>query len=245
MQKEHFEFLIVGAGRGGTSLLAALLDEHGSLEVGFELFSVAFLMGRDLHCQDTHIFDRRVTAFISACEQEAKGYPNAIWGNKITTEQIASLDEHNSANPRARIDILDKLFNVYLENRKIIFILRDGRACVDSKVRRTGQSFELACQRWRYSVRVYKFLTNHHSDNLCIRFEDLLLHPERTLRDVCHFMEIPYQEQMLKGSNNKKILPEYRQNQIDTSKAASVDFPSEYLALIRDDLEYCDYLGHM
>ena len=39
-----FEFLVIGAGRSGTSLLAGLLDSHSRLELGFEQDSEAILL---------------------------------------------------------------------------------------------------------------------------------------------------------------------------------------------------------
>ena len=242
MLKTNFRFLVVGAGRGGTSLLAGLLDYHPSLEVGFELFSVACLMGRGLPHQGPAIFDERVAAFISACRVESKRHPDKLWGNKITTEQVAGLEDHNLANPEATIDVLDSFFSRSLSDQSIIFILRDGRACVNSKVQRTGQPMEAACRRWQYSVRCYRFFNTQHQNNICVRFEDLLLDPESTLTSICSFLKIPYREEMLKGVGNKKMRPEYQDIRIDPCRTKSAELPEVYLSMIRDDLRYCGYL---
>lgn len=242
MPENNFKFLVVGAGRGGTSLIAGLLDAHRSLEVGLELFSVSCLMGKDENLHGSNLFDERVTAFISACRLEAERYPGLAWGNKITTEQIFGLEDHNASNPAASIDVLDAFFNEYLKGIKIVFILRDGRTCANSKVQRTGQSFETACERWKYSVEIYKFLNTRHSNNLCIRFEDLLHTPQSTLGKVCDFLDIPYQETMLQGTSNTKMLPEYQQKTIDPSKTASVVIPEACLQSMSEDLKFCGYL---
>ena len=242
MLKNNFRFLIVGAGRGGTSLLAGLLDYHSSLEVGFERFSAAYLMGRELPHRGAAMFDERVDAFLAACGNEAGRYPDKLWGNKITTEQILGLEDHNLTNPGATIDILDSLFNRRLKDQSVIFVLRDGRACVDSKVRRTGQPMEDACKKWQFSVKCYKFFSTRHQNNICVRFEDLLLEPEATLTSICDFLEIPYQEEMLSGVANTKMRPEYRNTRIDPRKVDPVALPDVYFRMIRDDLEYCGYL---
>ena len=242
MKKNSFEFLVIGAGRGGTSLLAGLLDQHSCLEVGFERFAVSHLMGSKLPTSTPHLFDARVTAFISACEKEAQNFPHATWGNKVTTEQIHTLEDHNLAHPQSPVAILDLFFNTYLKSKKIVFILRDGRTCVNSKVQRTGLSFEEACSNWQSSVQVYKFLNEHHSNNHCVRFEDLLLDPVTELKTTCDFLEISYEKEMLSGTNNSKMLPAYRQNTLDISKAALITLPDEYLNIIQDDLHYCGYL---
>jgi len=243
MPKTNFRFLVVGAGRGGTSLLAGLLDYHPSLEIGFELFSVAYLMGKQLRHQSSAIFNERVAAFISACRDESIRYPEKLWGNKITTEQIFGLEDHNLANPEATIDILDSFFNRRLSDQSIIFVLRDGRACVNSKVLRTGQPMEAACKKWQFSVKCYKFFKTQHRNNICIRFEDLLLDPEATLTSICNFLKIPYQEEMLRGVGNRKMRPEYQNTKIDPCRVKTVELPEMYFNMIRDDLKYCGYLN--
>ena len=242
MIKDNFRFLIVGAGRGGTSLLAGLLDYHPGLEVSFEYSSVAYLIGKELYYSGSELFHKRVTSFISSCKQEASQYPTVIWGNKITTEQILGLEDHNIVNPESRIDVLDMFFNNYLKNKAIIFILRDGRSCINSKIQRKNQSLKEACEKWKYSVKCYKFLKTYHSNNICIRFEHLLLHPQKTLTNICDFLKIPFQKEMLEGTNNEKILHKYRKNNFDLSKMNSIDFPDIHLKEIEDDLKYCGYL---
>lgn len=242
MSESPVRFLVIGAGRGGTSLLAGLLDFHSCLEVGFELFSMATIGGKEMPPgADTKIFDDRLTAFLRHCGDEALRYPGKIWGNKITTEHIGCLEEHNEANPGEEIEVLDRLFNDALRSQKIVFILRDGRGCVRSKVNRTGQSMRGACRRWRYSARCYQFLRDRHQNNIRVRFEDLLRSPEPTLRSVCDFLEIPFEPSMLNGTSNQKMLPEYQQGGIDPARAAVAELPAEYLDLIRDDLVDCGY----
>jgi len=239
----NFKFLIIGAGRGGTSLLAGLLDSHSRLEVGFELFSVACLMGKQIQTIDeSQIIQNRTHIFYESCVQESNKYPNKFWGNKITTEQLFGLEDHNIINSDKKIDIIEHFFNQTLAGIKIIFILRDGRTCIRSKMQRTGQSFELASQRWKFSVRIYQFLKENHQDNICIKFEDLLINPTKILTDICNFLQIPFEESMLKGTNNPKILPEYRQTQFDKSKMNVIDLQEDAYKSILNELKYCNYL---
>jgi hypothetical protein len=238
---EKFRFLVVGAGRGGTSLLAALLDTHTELEVGFERHSQDTLMGRAMFGPDRDDLHSRTEAFVSACNADALGASCRFWGNKITTEQIYGLEDHNRVKPRAKLNVLDVFFNHYFGKRKIVFILRDGRACVRSKVRRAGRSFDLACERWRYSVACYRFIRENHAENLCIRFEDLLYAPETTLKTVCDFLGVSYQHAMLTGVSSQKLRPEYRNDKLDKTKATAMDLPTEYLQAISAELRYCGY----
>jgi len=244
MFRDNFKFLIVGAGRGGTSLLAGLLDYHSGLEVGFELYSVQYLMGEGLPYQGSKLFHKRATTFVSACKRKASRYRGVLWGNKITTEQVFGLEDHNLANPASKIDVLDMFFNRYLRGKAVVFVLRDGRTCINSKVQRTGQPIEEACERWQFSVKCYRFFKTRHSNNICVRFEDILCHPQTTLSQICDFLGVPYQEEMLKGTANRKKLPEYQHSQLDISDTAarSADLSEEFIKRISDDLRYCGYL---
>jgi hypothetical protein len=241
MGADNFRFLIVGAGRSGTSLLGGLLDFHPDLTVALEAYAKTCLMGHGLSGQNSDLFNVRASAFVEACKNAANRQPHK-WGNKITTEQLSCLEDHNVLNPTARIDVLDAFFNNYLKNVKIIFILRDGRTCINSKVQRTGKTIEQAAKRWQYTVTCYKFFKTRHSNNVCVRFEDLLLHPKETLTEICNFLNVPYQNVMLGGTNNKKMPEAYRNSDFDLSKLEGIDLPDQILEMLRSDLEYCSYL---
>ncbi|MGM0876141.1 MAG: sulfotransferase family protein [Bacillota bacterium] len=237
--------MIIGAGRGGTSLLAGLLDSHSKLEVGFEKFGVDYLMGKSLRLRfkkGNNLALERANAFKKMCFKEAKKYPKKVWGNKITTEQVLGLMEQLPDDPQKREKVLDYTFNKCLSGIKIVFILRDGRTCIRSKVKRTGQTRELAASRWKFSVEIYKYLNERHSNNIIVRFEDLLLNAENEMINVCEFLGIPFEKQMLEGTKNEKMLPEYQKNGFDLSKRKIDSFCNEVSAMIEEELKFCGYL---
>jgi hypothetical protein len=242
MINKNFKFHIVGAGRGGTSLLAGLLDFHTELEVSFERFSIPYLVGSKISYQGPELYQKRVSAYLSACNDFSAKFPDVFWGNKITTEQIFKLEDHNLYNPDFKINILDEFFNKSLENQAIVFILRDGRSCINSKIQRKGMAIEKASNLWKNSVKCYKFLKTQHLNNICIKFEDLLQDPETTLTKVCHFLGLKFQDKMLQGTNNNKMLPDYRKNTFDLSKLKSIDIADDAFKLIQQDLKYCGYI---
>ena len=242
MFKNNFKFLIIGAGRGGTSLLAGLLDYHPKLEVGFELYASAYLMGNKLPYDGPKLFQERAKTFAEACKRHGNNHPEVYWGNKITTEQFYCLDADTKTYNAKQPDVLDAFFNKYLKRTKVVFVLRDGRACINSKINRTGQPLELACDRWQYSVQCYKFFKTRHSNNICIRFEDLLLKPKETLTSICDFLNVPYTDEMLKGTGNDKMLTDYQSDKLDISKIKPAELPAECMDKITDDLKYCGYL---
>jgi Sulfotransferase family len=236
-------FLVVGAGRGGTSLLAALLDAHPHLEVGFEHRSVATLMGAEVPERGPGLLDARIDAFLAAGRAEAARFPGRRWGNKVTTEQIRGLEDHNLENPSLpSVDVLDRLLNERLAGVPVVFLLRDGRTCVRSKVARTGQSVSEACERWKYCVEVWRFLRERHLRNVRVRFEDLLGSPRKTLELVCDFLDLPWFDGLLDGTRSGKMLPECRRDGVDATRAELRGVPAEAEELLRAELAECGYL---
>lgn len=234
-------FLILGAGRGGTSLLAASLAGHSQLVVAMELFGAAHLLGMRLApCPDLDIFTARTRAFREGCLDAIGAHPGRIWGNKITTEHLFGLEDHNAAHP-PYVDVLDRFFREAVPEFRIVFIVRDGRACTASKVRRTGQTWEHAAFRWHYSVRVLKAVRKLDRPVCTVRFEDLVADPMPALESACHCLGVAFEPGMLQQTASQSLLPEYRRSNFDAARAAVPDVPAHVAAFLRPDLDYCGY----
>ncbi|PIE70738.1 MAG: hypothetical protein CSA22_06200 [Deltaproteobacteria bacterium] len=234
------DFLIVGAGRSGTSLLAGLVDAHPEMAVGFEVGGTDGLRGKAIPEHPETLLADRVNAFCSMCAEASAKSDVSRWGNKITTEQIAGLNRHNLYHQPA-VDVLAYFFNERLSNIPVIYLLRDGRACVRSKLARTGQSLEQACKHWQYAVRVYRFLRNRPQVH-CMRFETLVTSPEQALRGVCDFLGVAYDPAMRSGTDSCLIPAPYRQKGVDASRSdAGTDPDHPCVPLISDALADCGY----
>lgn len=226
-----FSFFIIGAGRSGTSLLASLVDAHPHLHCGMEVASVHCLSGERV-TPSTSI-DARLACLARECHRHSFRV-SGICGNKITTEQLAFLDEIAPA---------ESAFFSHFTTQKIIYVLRDGRRCVASKMDRKGKTLEAAIASWRRGLRVLDWLRNNAADRTMeVRFETLLKHPEDVLKDVAEFLEQTYDPQMLSGTNNP-IMPEIYRG-MDGFQHSKAEQPlSEYWhALIEDDLREYGYL---
>ena len=176
------------------------------------------------------------------CRRCAAQSAAPCWGNKITTEQVYGLAEHNIANPADPVEVLPYFFERALAGIKIVFILRDGRTCVRSKMNRTGQSLDTACSRWRQSVDVLRYLRESHDNNVCVRFEDLLTDPQPALETITSFLGVAFEPGMLAGTQSRKMLPEYRSGGLDPSKTDLDGVPEGCVERIEHDLRYCGYL---
>ena len=155
-----------------------------------------------------------------------------MWGNKVTTEQIGALGDYG-ADPMG-------LFLGGVGDVKVAFVLRDGRSCIASKVARTGQAYDTAVRFWRFSVEVFRRVEG--AGGVTVRFEDLVTNPVPELRRVCDHLGVRYSPRMLKGTTNRKMRAEYRQEGLDAAKAAPAKLPDQVLAEIEPELRLLGYL---
>jgi hypothetical protein len=249
-----FAFHLIGAGRGGTSLIAGLLDAHPKAHVEFERLSAELLMGRTEFAEErlldpTSRAPWRIARFVASCKAEADLVPDKLWGHKTTTEHIGSLTTPFGTDAFQNTDRPlddDALLQVVTALRDVptIFILRDGRTCVRSKVERTGQAVDMAIRRWKFSIHVLGAFKRHHPRFLTIRFEDLVVSPRPVLDTVCAFLGIDFDEAMIAGTANPKMLPEYRYGRFDRSKIAyddAADAVAPSVAALLPELEQAGY----
>lgn len=229
-----FSFLVTGAGRGGTSLLGALLGSHPQTCIGFERH-IGHLMGRVPETAGS--LSSRLNAFRAACDHEAGRQPK-IWGNKITTEQIAHL---TLGDPFEDPQSITRFFD-YHNDLKHIFILRDGRTCVRSKVSRTGMSVASACQRWQFSARVFQQFQAGRVQGKTVKFEHLLADPISILRQLCDFLGLTFSPDMLKGTDHPGMRPEYRRANIDPTRAELAPLSDEAVQMMEPELRLCGYI---
>jgi hypothetical protein len=234
--------LVIGAGRSGTSLLAACLGGHPSIVMRPEYHTIQILMGDDEPIGSVaRLLDARLAHFTAVCNEDRARHPGAIWGNKVTTEQIGGLEEHNSLN-RSPVDVIARFAEAMAEYRKI-FIIRDGRSCVDSKVRRAGLPMMRAALRWCYGVRVLDRLSELGDLCAVVRYEDLVRWPFTRLKRVCDALNIDFHLAMLEQTNSETLLqPEYRHGRFLPEKADEIPvLPDEVLKVIAPDLNRLGY----
>lgn len=182
----------------------------------------------------------RLDRFLAACEASAANSSASKWGHKTTTEHIFALYEPY-ADDMTGFSV-EQYFVDRCRHVPTIFITRDGRTCVPSKMKRAGLPLDLAISRWRYSIYLLGAFQKFHPNFLHLRFEDLVQQPESTLARVCAFRGIAYSDEMLRGTKNTKLLPEYQSEIVDPSKAQIGAEPS-WAPMIAAELRAAGYQG--
>jgi hypothetical protein len=110
------------------------------------------------------------------------GKPNALWGDKTPNYLLS-------------IPLLKKLY----PGARIIHIIRDVRDVALSARKAWNRNLFYTAFRWRDYIRRCQNDAQPFTDNdyLEIKYETLLSKPESIIQQVCRFINIPYQANML------------------------------------------------
>jgi Sulfotransferase family len=205
---------IVGVGRSGTTLLRLMLDAHPELAIPPETHFVPELIalfergdrvdpeevlevitsGRhwgDFGLQEQGLLERlrsaepldAAAAIATFFEAYAERQGKPRWGDK-TPIYVKSMREIEGVIPEARF----------------IHLIRDGR---DVALSRAGRALRHAAplpkvaRRWKRRILDAREQGHGLGGYVELRYEDLVLDTDATLRRVCEFIELPWDEEML------------------------------------------------
>jgi hypothetical protein len=210
--------IILGAPRSGTTLLRFMLDSHSELaippETGF------FSLGPNLKGKGDKLrkeFFRAVINFpIEAPSWPDFEIPEATFWESLREIKPFTIAEGYRAFYRlysARFGKLrsgDKTPHYCMEldtirkvlpEARFIHIIRDGRAASLSLKRMPfspGGDIETLAAYWRTFVLEAQKAGKNCPDYIEVRYEDLVLHTAETLKQVCRFIELDYEDSMLR-----------------------------------------------
>jgi len=196
---------IGGCGRSGTTLMRVMLDTHSQIASGPE--SLLFLPTKiDLEVL-AEKFDLDVVALEELLD---KSDSRAEFTNKFQELYIASVKKEIWADKTARnIHRIPYIFD-HFPNAKFIHVVRDGRDVISSllthrkrrlskgKIELTGYRMPLenCIRRWRKAIG--DCLEHRGHPNYCeVQYQDLVLDTRNALKQVCEFLEVPFEENML------------------------------------------------
>ena len=230
-------FFIVGVQRSGTTLLQSLLSKHPGISM--EERAIAF---RIITCFN-NLYDllpfnvaHNKEAFLKwLIENDEKGRLAALIDtqNLADYQTIQELIQQSiykkiaeeetiiwgDKSPNAQHYIKD--LKLFIPEAKFLHIIRDGRANAYSMSKRSYQNLRLSAQHW-VDGNIFGLVNQDilGMDNYKIlRYEDLLTNPEKELKEVCDFLEIPFNKKMLDLSNNTlQEEKQYVKSYFDTSK---------------------------
>ena len=175
--------IIGGCGRSGTTLLINVLSCHPRI-VAIKRETGALCPGRWRKSKDQAYAEEKV-------------YPrlDSIYTSLLARDIPASCTRWCEKSP-ANIRAVDSILEYFGSGARFIHIVRDGRAVCTSVNPKRPDEFYASPDRWVRDVSA-GLAYEDHPQVLTLRYEDLVLHFEDTLRRVCSFIEEDFPEHML------------------------------------------------
>ena len=231
---------IIACDRSGTTLLRLMLNQSPTLYIGPETGFLdrlrkrqkvygdfakpyqRYFFLRDLQTNKASSRKYSFSAFDLSVEEAeaaiAKVSPTNYAGAAAALFQ-ACADKHGKScwgdkTPRYIFD-LDWLVNAY-PTAKFIHLIRDGRDVAASIIRAGWMNnFVKAAHYWQERVAVARGAGEKiGSERYCeLRYEQLITEPEKTLKDLCIWLDIAYTDAMLKHHESEAAQKTGKQGQ--------------------------------
>ncbi len=217
---DNLPFFVFGSGRNGSTMLNRMLNQHteiylpseqyflGNSIIKFKLYNfliwrdlVKIITGELLPVTGSHTWDffaEEVFDLLNNAEdKDLQSSIDLIF--RTYGEKAKKFSKWGDTTPLNTFYI-PEIYSVFPQS-KYIFLLRDGRDVVASY--KKGGSFlgELSNPKngvihWLKSIEKYDWLKKR-TDVLLVKYEDLVVDSELKLRQVCTFLGVEFQEELL------------------------------------------------
>ena len=213
---------ILGSGHCGSTLLNLLLNGHSQVCGLSELNQVRFFLNSQKRNQ-------KKNSSHTKWEKISKVFKK-LSGNNLKDINVKKIPKSNSKNAKLWITNNENIFfainavtgkKIFVDSSKdpkrlnllkqskhlevqTIHLVRDGRAVINSYVRKY-HNFFLCFHRW-FATGIWSlYLKTNTGPWLEIRYEDLVSDPQKSLKSICKFIGVKYQEQMLNYRSHEYI----------------------------------------
>jgi hypothetical protein len=224
-------FFIVGSGRSGSTLLRLMLDSHSRIAIPPETWYLSALL--EAFPRDRPLREDEISAAVAMMTSH-HAWPDIGLDTAELRRRVASLSAvrlrdlveivyrwHMEVEGKSRwgdktpvyIEIVPALAAMF-GDAKFIHLIRDGRDVAKSFQRQRWvapgmHGYAGYTREWLRAVELDRKLSRTPLNEriLRVRYEDLVLHPEATLRRICTFIDEGFEDQMLlwRGKVEKAI----------------------------------------
>ena len=185
--------------------MRSLINAHPNISCGEETHFLSGLEGivgskwrlmKDYPFEKEYWYEKIKELFDSFKTEAAAKQGKSRWGDKTPIYVL-------------KLDFINTLF----PDCQVIHMVRDGRDVVASSMDRWGYRRGLsATKRWGKSVRAGQAFGRSVSPDkyIEVKYEDLILTPEPTMKRVCEFLNEPWEASLLEQGTYKSPLTEKR-----------------------------------
>lgn len=191
---------LVGALRSGTTMLRLMLDGHPDLRVPFEFDFAVDAIGEDGRYPSVpayleHLATHRIFLATGLQSDPELSYRELV-NSYLEQARVKAGKPRVGATLHRHFEYLPQLW----PNARYLHLLRDGRDVARSVIRMgwAGNAY-VAANVWLEAERSWdRLCTQVPADRrMEVRYEALVREPEQMLREVCAFLEITYDPDML------------------------------------------------
>lgn len=240
-------FYVMAIGRSGTTLLANILDAHPNIVVPPESFFVLHLERKYRHITDWN--DKTIKNFIedvyvdrpfrlmwkvprNTVEEAFMQHPKVANFNEACNRIRAS---YKASFKTKTIELLGDKHPIYSNfckrmmrinpDAKLIHMVRDPRGTGSGQINTFNRKDALSVgYLWaRYNKNLLDLKTIYPNNYYLLKYEDLVLQPEKTVQSLCSFLEIEFDEKMM----------EYRKNTIKRFESYTEAIKKKHQSLMK------------
>ncbi len=223
-------FFIIGRPRTGTTLLQLFFDAHPNVQIPSECMHVGqlFIHYNGVKKWDAQIIDNFIQDFcktwlftfdkfnVAQIKKDLNYYIDSlnysmvckiIAKNYNTVYKKEELLICGDKNPLYS-QVFGSIFKI-IDNSKFIHLVRDPRDTHISlfNTRFVSPSITYNTKRWVNSVKTLDVYSKHYPQLIyTLKYEDLVTEPEKYLKEICDFLNIPFSPEMLNYLDEKESL---------------------------------------
>lgn len=237
---------IGGVPRSGTTLMRAMLDAHPDVRCGQETRIIPRILQLRSHWLKSEKESLRL---------EEAGITSEVMNSAIAQFCLEVIARHGEPAPRlCNKDPLTLKMGTYVielfPNAKFLFMVRDGRATVNSiisrKVTITGfdlTSYRQCMTKWNHAIETMHNQCKEIGSDKCmmVYYEQLVLHPEQSMRKILGFLDVPWNESVLHHEEfinkpNGVSLSKVERSSDQVIKPVNLDALTQWVGKIPDDV---------
>ena len=264
-------FFILGRGRSGTTLLRTMLNQHDNINVPNECFFMMNIYYKyksvklwnenkklefyndiwfDKRLEDNWVIDKNLLKdeILNSPKNSSLGdlcklvYIHQLKKSRENYQSVKLIGDKNPIYSLFPFQLLD-LF----PDSKFIYMTRNVKDNILSyqKVKFDSNNNVILANRWEsYNLSIFKFKQQYPNNVHIIRYEDLVLNAKKELSAICEFLEVTYDEKMLKFYESNEFDQAWHKNLAKPIDGSSKD---KWIGkMSKKDIQVADYLGrHM
>jgi Sulfotransferase family len=267
---------VSGAARSGTTLLELVLASHSMISITPETRFINDLLFSGTAKWKTQPERQELDSALGMIRADDK-FKN--WPGFNVEEYIQEIKKLENVSFRAMLDILflmyarkhketgvsifgnkkglyaagyGRCFKKIFPDAKFIFIVRDPRDVVRSILKNLSTySLKTASTRCAKANHYISSLSRQYPDDcFIVRYEDLVQQPAQQCRAMCRFLDIPFEEKMIRfyedNENSERILKNRQEIHRNTTTPFNPDLIGQWRRdndLPRSDIEYIEAIA--